>query len=106
MNRGDVWLAEVGGKARPVVVVTRDEVISVRANVTVVELTTQARGLTVEVPVDHVSAGVDEPCVANADGLHTIPQRRLTRFVGALDDDELDALCIAVGEALGCRGPV
>lgn len=37
MNRGEVWLAHVGGRPRPVLIVTRDEVIDVRANVTVAE---------------------------------------------------------------------
>jgi mRNA-degrading endonuclease toxin of MazEF toxin-antitoxin module len=35
VKRGEVWLADVGGQLRPVVVLTRDEVIDVRANVTV-----------------------------------------------------------------------
>jgi mRNA-degrading endonuclease toxin of MazEF toxin-antitoxin module len=35
MRRGEVWLAEVGGKPRPVLVMTRDEVLDVRANVTI-----------------------------------------------------------------------
>ena len=29
MKRGEVWLAEIGRKPRPVVVVTRDEVLDV-----------------------------------------------------------------------------
>lgn len=35
MNRREIWLADVGGKPRPVVVLTRDEVLDVHANVTV-----------------------------------------------------------------------
>lgn len=81
-RRGEVWLADVGGKPRPVVVVTRDEVIDVRANVTVAEVTTQARGLTVEVPVD-IDAGIETSSVINCDGLHTVGQRRLTKQLGS-----------------------
>lgn len=102
MRRGELWLAEVGGKPRPVLVITRDEVIDVRANVTVAEVTTQERGLAVEVPVD-TEAGVDAPAVINCDGLHTIGQRRLTRQLGAVDDDVLDAVCRAVAIGLGCE---
>ena len=40
MNRGEIWLAEVAQKVRPVVVLTRDEVIDVRSRVTVAEVTT------------------------------------------------------------------
>ena len=103
MRRGEIWLADVGSKPRPVVVVTRDEVLDVRANVTVAEITTQPRGLAVEVPIDtDTDAGVDVPSVINADGLHTVSQRRLTRRVGIVDGDVLDALCAAIAAALGC----
>lgn len=43
MNRGDVWLAEVGRKRRPVLVLTRTEVLDVRALVTVAQTTLTAR---------------------------------------------------------------
>lgn len=102
MRRGELWLADVGGRPRPVLVVTRDEVIDVRANVTVAEVTTQARGLAVEVPVD-TDAGVDASSVINCDGLHTIGQRRLTTRIGAVDDDVLDDVCRALAIALGCE---
>jgi mRNA interferase MazF len=101
VRRGDVWLAEVGGKPRPVLVITRDAVIDVRANVTVVEVSTQARGLAVEVPVS-TEAGVDRDSVINCDGIHTIGQRRLTRQLGSLDDQTLDEVCGALAIALGC----
>lgn len=103
MRRGEVWLAEVGREPRPVVVLTRDEVLEVRANVTVGEVTTQARGLAVEVPVGR-DAGLDEASVVNCDGLHTVAQRRLTRRVGAVDDAVLSDICTAVTEAIGCGG--
>lgn len=103
VRRGEVWLAEVGRKPRPVVVLTRDDVLDVRANVTVAEVTSQARGLTVEVPVG-AKAGINEASVVNCDGLHTVSQRRLTRRVGMLPDDVLDDVCNAVAVALGCQG--
>lgn len=101
MKRGDVWLAEVGRKQRPVVVLTRNEVLDVRANVTVAEVTSQARGLTVEVPVG-VKVGIDKPSVVNCDGIHTVSKRRLIRHVGVVDDDVLADICSAVAIALGC----
>lgn len=102
MRRGDVWLADVGGKPRPVLVITRDEVIDVRTNVTVAEVTTQARGLAVEVPVNG-DAGLDTSSVINCDGLHTVGQRRLTKRLGSVDDDTLDEVCGALAIALGCE---
>lgn len=102
MNRGDVWLAEVGRKRRPVLVLTRTEVINVRSLVTVAEISTSARGLAAEVRFDHVAAGLDRASVINADGLHTVAQSTLTGRVGEVDDATLERVCAAVSYALGC----
>lgn len=102
MNRGDVWLAEVGGKRRPVLVLTRSEVLDVRSLVTVAEITTSARGLAAEVDVDHTSIGLTRPSVVNCDGLHTVAQSTLAMHVGHVDDDILREVCSAISYALGC----
>ncbi|MGI9019067.1 MAG: type II toxin-antitoxin system PemK/MazF family toxin [Euzebya sp.] len=102
MNRGDVWLAEAGGKRRPVLVLTRSEVIDVRTLVTVAEITTSVRGLAVEVGVDHIEAGIDRASVINCDGLHTIARTTLTTYVGSVDDTTLQRVCSAINHALGC----
>ena len=102
MNRGDIWLAEWGGKRRPVLVLTRDEVIDVRVLVTVAEITTAARGLAAEVPLDHDEVGLERPSAVNCDGIHTVPQRTLTHHVGGLDAPTLDRVCRALTYALGC----
>jgi mRNA interferase MazF len=102
MNRGEVWLTQVGRKRRPVLVLTRSEVLDVRSLVTVAEITASARGLTTEVEFDHVAAGLDRASVVNTDGLHTVAQSILTTRVGELDDDALEQVCAAVSYALGC----
>ncbi len=101
MRRGEIWLADVGRKPRPVLVITRDEVLDVRTNVTVAEITSQARGLAVEVPVDP-DTGFHQPSVVNCDGLHTVSQQRLTQRLGSLDSKTLDEICEATAIALGC----
>lgn len=102
MIRGEVWLAEVGRKRRPVVVVTRTEVLDVRALVTVAEVTTSMRGLAAEVPIDHVSVGLEHPSVINCDGLHTVAQASLTTRVGEVGSDTMHRVCAAVSYSLGC----
>ena len=102
MRRGELWLAEVGRKKRPVLVITRSEVIDVRALVTVAEVTTSIRGLASEVEVDHVHVGLDRPSVINCDGIHTVNQQSLTTLVGRVSDDVLHKVCTAVSYALGC----
>lgn len=102
MNRGEVWLAEVGRKRRPVLVLTRSEVLDVRALVTVAEISTSARGLAAEVEIDHDATAVDRESVINCDGLHTVAQSTLTKRLGEVDGATLDRVCTAVGYALGC----
>jgi mRNA-degrading endonuclease toxin of MazEF toxin-antitoxin module len=102
MTRGEIWLAEVRQKRRPVLVLTRTEVIDVRALVTVVEITTTIRSTGAEVELDHAAIGLDRPSVVNGDGVHTILRSSLTTYVGAVDDDTLGRVCNAVSYAIGC----
>ena len=102
MRRGELWLAEVGRKRRPVLLLTRTEVLDARQLVTVAEVTTSIRGLAVEVDLDHGQVGLDEPSVINCDGLHTITQASLTGPVGRVGDDVMRKVCSAVSYALGC----
>jgi mRNA-degrading endonuclease toxin of MazEF toxin-antitoxin module len=102
MNRGEIWLAHVGRKQRPVVILTRSEVIDVRSQVTVAEITTNARGLSVEVELDPVAVGLSQPSVINCDGLHTVAKSTLAAYVGTVDDATLERVCAAVARAFGC----
>ncbi len=102
MRRGEVWLAQVGRKRRPVVVLTRNEVIDVREMVTVVEVTTTSRGLAAEVGIDHAEVGLDRPSVINCDGVHTIAQSSLSDRVGEVDETSMRQVCSALSYALGC----
>jgi mRNA interferase MazF len=95
-------LAKVGRKTRPVLVLTRSEVIDVRALVTVAEVTTSIRTLAAEVDIDHHELGLDRPSVINCDGIHTIPQSALTSHVGEVSDETMRSVCSAVSYALGC----
>jgi mRNA interferase MazF len=102
VRRGEVWIAHVGGKRRPVLVLTRSEVIDVRRLVTVAPVTTHVRGLGTEVELDPLGVGLDAPSVVNCDGIHTIEQRALTGPLGIVADDTMRDVCAAVGYALGC----
>src|SRR5688500_15045268 len=101
VTRGEVWLAQVGRKKRPVLVLTRPEVLDVRELVTVAGITTTMRGLATEVGLDHRKVGIDRPSAVNCDGLHTIPQASLTTFVGRVGDRTMSNVCSAVAYAIG-----
>lgn len=102
MTRGEIWLAQVGRKQRPVLVLTRPEVIDVRNLVSVAEITTSIRGIAAEVDLDQEAAGLDQPSVINCDGLHTVTRSSLATFVGTVDADTMRRVCVAVSYALGC----
>lgn len=81
-----IWLARLD-KTRPVVVLTREEVLPVRGLVTVAPITSRIRGLTSEVPVG-TRNGLDHDCVINLDLIVTIPRASLLRPLGMLLDDQ------------------
>lgn len=101
MRRSEVWWAvfppPIG--RRPVVLVSRDLAYRVRANVTVVEVTTRARGLETEVALGPKD-GLPRRCVANADNVHTIPKTALVSLLSALPAAKAAALDSALKLAL------
>jgi mRNA-degrading endonuclease toxin of MazEF toxin-antitoxin module len=101
MKRGELWLAEVGRRRRPVLLLTRSEVLDVRNLVTVAEVTTSIRGLATEVVLNYVELGLDQPSVINCDGIHTIAQASLAGPVGQVGDDVMRKVCSAVSYGLG-----
>jgi mRNA-degrading endonuclease toxin of MazEF toxin-antitoxin module len=102
MRRGELWLAKVGRKRRPVLVLTRSGVLDVRELVTVAEVTTSTRGLAAEVAINHLDVGLDRPSAINCDRLHTVTQASLTGPVGQVGEDVMRKVCSAVSYALGC----
>jgi mRNA interferase MazF len=102
MRRGEVWWTELPKPAgrRPVVLVSRDEAYAVRALVSVVPVTTHARGIPVEVPLGP-GEGLPKRCVANADTITTIPKATLVDYAGVLTPDKLQALDVALRFAIG-----
>jgi mRNA-degrading endonuclease toxin of MazEF toxin-antitoxin module len=86
MNRGDVWMINLGGKigTRPIVVLTRQNVLQYLNKVTVAEITTKGKGYPTEVFIGQ-KANLQEPSFVQADNLHTVPQKKLEKFVGTLD---------------------
>jgi mRNA interferase MazF len=102
VNRGEIWLAQVGRKSRPVLVMTRPEVIDVRELITVAEITTEMRGIGAEVVFDFDEAGLAEPSAINCDGIHTVARSMLTHQVGSVDSETMTMVCRAMSYALGC----
>jgi mRNA interferase MazF len=106
MRRGEVWWARIPIPAghRPVVLVSRNVAYAVRQKVTVIEVTTRARGLDTEVALGK-SEGLLRKCVANADNVVTIDKSWLEQRSGTLAPHKLEQLDRALALALGLPVP-
>ena len=90
MNRGEVWLIDLGGRVgtRPVLILTRQNVLKYRNKVIVAEITTQGKGYPTEIFINQ-KANLPKPSFVQADNLHTVPKIRLKKFLGALDPETM-----------------
>ena len=90
MNRGDVWLIDLGGRVgtRPVVILTRQNVLKFLNKVTVAEITTKGKGYPTEIFINQ-KANLPKPSFIQAENLHTVTQKKLEKFIGTLDQDTM-----------------
>lgn len=82
-RQGDVWWAEAEDKRRPVLIVTRTEVIPVLSRLIVAPVTRTVRGIPTEVGLGP-DDGLPQACAASFDNLQPISRRLLTGRLGAL----------------------
>lgn len=82
-RQGDIWWAEAEDKRRPVLVVTRSEVVPLLDWILVAPLTRTIRGIPTEIQLDQ-DHGVETPCVASFDNLQPIRTTFLTSRIGSL----------------------
>jgi mRNA interferase MazF len=85
-------------KTRPVLVLTRELVRPHLTRVTVAPITTNARGLSTEVPVGPGN-GLDADGVVSCDNIVTIPASALGRQIGALIETQEQGLIDAIHAA-------
>jgi len=101
-RRGDVWLADLpGDKIRPIVVMTRGNVIRHLHSVVAAPVTSTIRGIPSEVVLTR-NDGLLHASVANLDNIQLVSRARLIRRVGALSDASLADACRALRFAVAC----
>ena len=90
MNRGDVWVIDLGGRVgtRPVVILTRQNVLKFLNKVTVAEITTKGKGYPTEIFINQ-KANLPKPSFIQAENLHTVTKKKLEKFIGTLDQDTM-----------------
>ncbi len=103
LARGDVWLYRFRSpdKKRPVVILTRQEVIPLLDTVMVIPITSTIRGAPSEVVLG-VAEGLKHDSAANLDHVQTVAKARLVQYVGHLAPARLREVCRALAIASGC----
>jgi mRNA interferase MazF len=101
--RGEIWTYHFKSpdKRRPVLVLTRPEVIPLLGTVMVAPITSVRRGAPSEVPVG-IDEGLKHESAVNLDHVQTVDQLRLVRYVGTLSAAKMQQVCRALGVATGC----
>jgi mRNA interferase MazF len=100
--QAELWLMETPNqKRRPVLVVSRDEVIAVLNNVVVAPVTTTVRDIPTCIPVG-AEEGIDNDSVATFDNLAAVPKSVLTRRLGDLGIGGRRRICNALDALANC----
>ena len=103
LNRGDVWGYRFRrpDKWRPVLVLSRPEVIPLLHTVMVAPITSTVRGAPSEVLVGP-DEGLKHLSAVNLDHVQTVEKARLERFLGQLATQKMRDVCRALALAVGC----
>jgi mRNA interferase MazF len=101
--RGDIRLYNFAppDKKRPVVVLTRDSVISYLSSVTVAPITSTIRGVPSEVVLNEED-GMKRACAVNLHNALTVSQVRLGKRVASLNSTKMREICAALRFSVGC----
>lgn len=85
VNRGEIWQFEFArlNKRRPVLILTRQEILGHLHSVTVAPITTTIRGIPSEVVVGP-ECGLKVRSAINLDNVVTVPKSELRSFVGTV----------------------
>jgi len=100
--QAELWLMETPNhKRRPVLIVSRDEVIPVVSNVVVAPVTSTIREIPTCIPVGS-DQGIDRDSVATFDNLATVPKAVLTVRLGDLGAGGRLQICSALAAVANC----
>jgi mRNA interferase MazF len=90
MRQSEVWLADLGGAAgrRPVVILTRNNIIPQLSKLTVMPLTTNVRQIPTHVRLTRAD-GMREVCAATADNIGTFEKSSLLYRLAQLSPEKM-----------------
>lgn len=88
-------------KKRPVLVLSRQQVIGLLHTVIVAPVTSTIRGAPSEVVIG-IDEGLRHDSAINLDHVQTVEQARLRRYLGSLSTEKMRQVCRALAVASGC----
>ena len=100
-RQGEVWWAEGREKRRPVLVVTRTDVIPVLTKITVAPVSRTLRGIPTEVALDD-NDGLREASAASFDNLMRVRSTSLTSRIGETGPTRRADICRALSALADC----
>jgi mRNA interferase MazF len=103
VTRGDIWQYAFGApdKRRPVLVLSRQDVIGLLHTVMVAPITSTIRGAPSEVVVGEAE-GLKHESAINLDHVQTVDQARLVKRLGQVTPDTMRDVCRRLAIAVGC----
>ena len=104
-RQGEVWWAETRDKRRPVLVVTRTDVIHALNSITVAPVTRRVRGLPTEIALDE-GDGLREASAASFDNLIRVRPTSLTVRIGEAGSARRAQICRALSALADCPAKV
>ncbi len=104
MIQGDIrWHSfKEPNKRRPVLILTRNELIPELSKITVAEITTTIRGIESEVLLD-IFDGMFDDCAVNLTNIHTIPKEKIGGYITHLSDERMQDVFEAVKYAFNFK---
>lgn len=105
LRRGEIWRYRFRApdKTRPVVILSRPDVIALLHTVMVAPVTSTVRGAPSEVLVG-VAEGLKHESALNLDHVQTVERARLVGYVGSVGPEKMRAVCRALAIAVACEG--
>lgn len=103
LSRGQIWQFSFAtpDKRRPVLILSRNELLQHLNTATVVAITSTQRGSPTEVELG-VEEGLKQSSCANLANLFTVRQSDLKRYVGDVSSAKMRQICRALLIACGC----
>lgn len=104
LRRGDIYLYDFKkpDKTRPVVILSRDDVIPLLNTVMIAPILSTIYGIPSEVVVG-IEQGLKNTSAINLDHVQTVDKNRLSTFIAHLDEPTMQQVCDALAKAVNCQ---